>query len=123
MPVTYYEDYDDKYCEAIICTSKKTILASVYRPPKAPKESFCKLVDFLQKYIEKECTGNPELYKIVITGDFNFPGVSWDDLSVGSCTSEAKSSAEYILSFMSKNLLSQFVTLLQEWIKIYLIYL
>ena len=84
IPVTNVSRYDDKICEAVICTSGKIVLASIYRPPKSPKDSFCGLVDFLQNYIDKECGKNPELYQIILTGDTNFPGVSWDDLSTDS---------------------------------------
>ena len=106
LPVINSSKFSDKFCQAIVCTlSGNIILASVYRPPEAPFQSFCDLVNFLQNYLPT----NSDQYQIVITGDFNFPSVSWEDLHIGSCTLETRRSAEYLLEFMSKNLLSQLI--------------
>ena len=88
---------------------KKIIVASVYRPPHAPKESFQSMMYFLEDFIQRETSENPELYQIMITGDLNFPSVCWEDLHIGTCTSDDKMSAEHLLNFMSKFLLSQYV--------------
>ena len=110
IPVINSDTYDDCVCEAVICTSaRKNIIASIYRPPKASTQSFCDAIDFIEAFINKECSGNPEHYQIIITGDFNFPDVSWDDLSAASCPSESRASAECLLGFMSRLLLAQYV--------------
>ena len=80
IPITNYEIFDDRFCQAIICTSSRNIiLASVYRPPHAPLKSFCDMVNFLQNYL----LSNSNDYQIIITGDLNFPNVTWEDLHIG----------------------------------------
>ena len=115
IPVIRSEKFDDTFCEAVICSSsKKNIIASVYKPPHAPKESFHSMLCFLDDFIQKESSGNPELYQVIITGDFNFPEISWEDLHIANHSSEDrvaedKVSAKHLLNFMSKLLLSNYV--------------
>ena len=117
IPIIDSDRYDDRICEAIICmSSRKHIIASVYRPPhseniptSASIQSFCNVMNFVENYIKRRCLGNPEHYQIMITGDFNFPDITWNDLNASNCSSDTKASAEYLLSFMSRFLLAQYI--------------
>ena len=112
IPVINSESFDDQICEGVVCTSsRKRIIASLYRPPKSAHQSFCNLIDFLETYIKKVCSNSPEHYQIIVTGDLNFPDISWEDLSAENCLSENRGSAQYLLSFMSRFLLTQYVNI------------
>ena len=110
IPVSNVERFDDKTCEAIICASpRKIIFVNMYRPPKTSKESFINMLNCVEQFIEKESSGSPEHYQIIVTGDLNFPNISWEDLNLARCLSENKESAEYFLNFASRLLLTQYV--------------
>ena len=110
IPVSEFDVFDDRSCEGVICSSpRKIIFANIYRPPGTSMESFQDLMNFVQKFIDKQCDGSPEHYQIIVTGDLNFPDISWDDLYAGNCPSDTRVSAEYLLNFMSKLLLTQFI--------------
>ena len=50
-------------------------------------------------------------YDVFITGDFNFPQIDWETLTImNGGTSDSTLSAQYLLNFMSTHLLSQVVT-------------
>ena len=69
--------FDDDVCSGVICLCKNSncIIACVYRPPNAGKESFSNLLKFLSEFI----TGHNPLNKlqVLIFGDFNFPQICW----------------------------------------------
>ena len=110
LSVTNSSTYDDKICEAVICTivTTNTIVASVYRPPDAPIGSFKETMKFIQSYIEKE-SENKHM-NILIFGDFNLPCLRWNDEPVPPQYKYLNLDAADILkSFMTKNFMSQFV--------------
>ena len=108
LPTSNETIYDDSQCQAVFCTlpSSNTIIASVYRPPDTTVDCTEKLLTFMSNYI-KEATITKHM-DIIITGDLNLPGISWDDLTI--TRDESMKSAHLLLSFMSENLLSQYVT-------------
>ena len=73
LPTRNVSCFDDNICESVICNivSTKTLVASIYRPPNAPIESFSKMLKFLQTYISKE--SEEQHMNILILGDFNLP--------------------------------------------------
>ena len=107
LPISKEATYDEYYCQAAICTVQpsNTVIASVYRPPDTSTESTAKLLQFLSEYINEE-SANKHV-DIMITGDFNLPGIEWNDLTINS--SDHKTSAQLLLSFMSNYLLSQYI--------------
>lgn len=110
LPTRNVSHFDDKICEAIICTvvSTKTVVACIYRPPNTPTESFSNLLKFLQTYIDKE--SKDEHMNILILGDFNLPCLRWIDEPVPpQYQYQDLDSADILLSFMNANFLSQFV--------------
>ena len=106
LPISNEESFDEFYCQACICTIKpsNTIVASIYRPPDTPLENTNTVLNFLTSYIQK-ATAKQHM-DIIIAGDTNLPGVNWDDLTSRNTDYPAKA----LLSFMSENLLSQYVT-------------
>ena len=106
LPISNEESFDEFYCQACICTIKpsNTIVASIYRPPDTPLENTNTVLNFLTSYIQK-ATAKQHM-DIIIAGDTNLPGVNWDDLTSRNTDYPAKA----LLSFMSEDLLSQYVT-------------
>merc|ERR1712033_143508 len=66
----------------------QTINIAVYRPPKTKKQVFDKVLNELEKLLK-----NVEKSKqtIIISGDFNFPFVSWKRMENGGCIGNSKS--------------------------------
>merc|ERR1712066_1220374 len=79
-----------KNCEmiAIHIPEIQTINIAVYRPPKTKKQVFNKILNELEKILK-----NVEKSKqtIKISGDFNFPFVSWKRMENGGCIWNSKS--------------------------------
>ena len=114
IPVSVSETYDDSICQGIfnVYPSAKLCIAVAYRPPDASLSSFSKLIDSFTLAIENLA---PSDYDVFITGDFNFPQIDWETLSIMSGgTSDSTISAQYLLDFMSTHLLSQVATV-QTW--------
>ena len=107
LPISNESTYDEYFCQAAICTIQpsNTIIACVYRPPDTPAESTAKLLQFLSDYIHRASCNNH--MDIIILGDINLPGIDWNNLTIRG--SDHKKSAQLLLTFMSDNLLSQFV--------------
>ena len=109
------ESFDDSTCAAVICSVKSinTIIASVYRPPPSHANaifdlpSFKNLLSFLQEQIEKN---RNDRSVIIITGDFNFPNIQWDQSSQTSVTGKPTEAEELFLTFLEDNLLCQYIT-------------
>ena len=110
LPHSNPSSFSDSVCEAAVCTIEKidTIVASVYRPPNAPTQSFNNVLKFLSKYI-KEATNEKHL-DIHVMGDFNLPNIKWETFEVRRTHGEnGKSSADSLFNFMSQHLLTQVV--------------
>ena len=108
FPISNVARYDDDTCGAVICTleSQKTIIASIYRPPSSPSESFKLCMQFTQKYINTQ-TANTH-YDIMLMGDFNLPAISWSTINITSyLNEEANKCSEILLNFMAVNFLTQ----------------
>ena len=76
LPITNVQTYDDKYCQALICTceSQKLFICVVYRPPECPTLSFRSCLDFIDQYIAQGADGE---YQLSLLGDFNLPIIGW----------------------------------------------
>ena len=49
---------------------------------------------------------------IILSGDFNFPNICWENLEIKAGSSaETNSSAQILLNFMYSNLMSQYITM------------
>jgi hypothetical protein len=110
--VSSTSSYDDNTCEAIICTIENidTVIASVYRPPKASEKDFANTLKFLEEYILSTTSDKP--HDIFITGDFNLPNINWESLTVEPAQSHGKEmsiSAGMLLEFVNENFLTQIV--------------
>ncbi|XP_063688434.1 uncharacterized protein LOC134821660 [Bolinopsis microptera] len=108
LPITNVQTYDDRYCQALMCTSEseKSIICVLYRPPDCPVPSFKSCLDFIDQYI---ASGDGE-YRLSLLGDFNIPLIGWSTNSIlpggSSCSTY---SAALLLDFMSENLCTQHV--------------
>ena len=108
LPVTNVQTYDDKFCQAVICTSEllKSYICVVYRPPECPTFSFRTCLDFIDQYIN----GGDSTYQLSLLGDLNLPIIDWSSNMIfpggSSCSVE---SASALLEFMSQNLCNQFI--------------
>ena len=110
IPLSSCEMFDDSVCQALFAVfhTVKMCVAIVYRPPNASHTSFYNTMKFLRKNITEL---DDDSYHFCITGDFNFPLIDWQSLSVSSgASSESTDSANCLLSFMSDNLMNQYVT-------------
>ena len=109
--VTDVSRFDNKYCEALIISilSESTILISFYRPPETPLHLFKECMVFVQNYITQI---QDTSQTVMLTGDFNFPNICWEDLEIKAGSSvESNSSAQILLDFMYSNLMSQYITI------------
>ena len=102
-----YDSFDDNTCNGIICLSKnkKCIIACIYRPPNASKDSFANLLKFLTNFLEEHNTSHQ--FQIFITGDFNFPNICWNNLADQS--SNTSILHVDLFNFMDKYFLVQYV--------------
>ena len=103
IPVDESVSYDDNICHCVICLSKTyhCLIISIYRPPTASKESFANLLSFINTFIYKHNKNNN--HKTFIFGDFNFPGVSWENCANLSCPTSSQSFSLFS-TFMEKKL-------------------
>ena len=109
IPLSSREIYDDGICQALFTSydAVKMCVATVYRPPNAPPSSFSKVLKFLANQI---LAIGDDSFQLNIAGDFNFPNIDWQSLSVSAgASSDTNDSANALLSFMSNNLLNQYV--------------
>ena len=106
IPISRSDSYDDGTCEAVFCRlpSCSTSMAAVYRPPDAPLSSFSKAMEFLRRNLDKE----PDT-DLFVAGDFNFPTIDWDLLSISGRSAENTKSARLLLDFMDSYFLEQVV--------------
>ena len=110
LPISDIQKHDDDSCEAVICTikSRNTKVASIYRPPDTSVQSFENLLTFLHNYLNPSDLNTH--FEIVIMGDFNLPGISWECGSPRIETKEPSKSEALLLTFMEDNFLTQHIT-------------
>ena len=81
-------------------SSEKTLVFSVYRPGDTPHDKFNEAVDFIRLHLDAK----GDDWTVFITGDFNFPNINWDTLSIKSnshgCTVCAKTLLQLVESFL-----------------------
>ena len=99
--------YDDDYCQIIGCSIEnlKTMVFSLYRPENTSHNKFDDAMNFIQSSVSTK----DESWNILITGDFNFPNISWETLDVKPGGDGCKKCAETLLRFMESNLLTQII--------------
>ena len=102
------DTFDDDVCSAVICSSKRwrCIIASVYRPPSSSKESFSKLLKFINEFIEKRRKSMK--YQLFIFGDFNFPNIEWREFDSDLSASQENQTSN-LKNFMDNFFLTQYV--------------
>ena len=109
LPLSHSEKFDDDTCQVLLCRfdTIKLCMAIVYRPPKSPSSSFASVTKFLTHHVSLI---NDDSYEFCLAGDFNFPDVHWESQTIlTGGTSEDQKSANMLLSFMSDQLLNQYV--------------
>ena len=106
VPIKWSASYDDGTCEAVFCRlpSCSLSIAVVYRPPDAPYDSFSGVLQFLGSNLEKD----PDT-DLFLMGDFNFPMIDWNNLSIGGRSAENTRSARDLLEFSENYFLQQVV--------------
>ena len=112
LPVSNEKTFDDGTCEVAICEvpTVKTIIVSIYRPPETSHEIFQNSLEFIQKYINSTTDTGTKHYDFLIFGDLNLPCINWSDITIMKNFSKATTEcSKMLLSFMEKNLLSQYV--------------
>ena len=110
IPLSSCETFDDSVCQALfgVFHTVKMCVAIVYRPPNASHSSFLNSMKFIRSKIAEL---DDDSYQFCISGDFNFPLIDWQSLSVSSgASSDTADSANCLLSFMSDHLMNQYVT-------------
>lgn len=68
--------HESVWC-SILINNVPVLIGGVYRFPGAPDEYLVKLQNFLHG-----CVG--ERTKLILTGDFNMPGINWDTFAIGN---------------------------------------
>ena len=106
IPIGRSDSFDDGICEAVFChlPACSTNIAVVYRPPDAPFSSFSAALQFLRRNLDSD----PDT-DLFITGDFNFPMINWESMSVGGRSADNTKSAQHLLEFMEQYFLEQMV--------------
>ena len=93
--VSDFKTFDNEYCE-VVCLSMpecKKLFFTVYRPPHCPDNKF---LDTLRWIREQFCSIDHSWTKI-ISGDFNFPEIDWETVSVGGSDVSATSFIEFLI--------------------------
>ena len=104
LPITSYETFDDKICQALLCKCETAEICVIYRPPDAPTSSFKACLEFITYYISDH-----ESYETFLLGDFNFPMIDWNSGVILSGSSSAINQSAVFLDFMADNLLRQYI--------------
>ena len=107
LPVSNDSKFDNDYCEVIVCIidSAKVLVFSVYRPGKTPHEKFNEALEFIYKFLNEK----DDSWTVFITGDFNFPNICWDTLTIKPDSHGCTTCAEAFLQLVESNLLSQVI--------------
>ena len=101
--------FGDQYCNGIMLKidDLNCLAATIYRPPECPTNSFRRVLDEMQAFLEDKQEENCEVY---VTGDFNLPHLDWSTMTISNTLGKTgKESAMMLLDFMSKNFLSQVI--------------
>jgi len=110
LPITNFQTYDDKYCQALMCTCEisKSVICILYRPPDCPTLSFRTCLNFVEEYLNNVT----EEFTLSLMGDFNLPLIDWNSNTVLSGgTSSQNDTMGLLLEFMNMQLCSQYVHL------------
>ena len=81
ITIDFESSFDDDVCNAIMCVSKtsRCVICCIYRPPSSPEQSFSNLLSHVSDFIEQYNASDK--FSNFIYGDFNFPDISWNNLS------------------------------------------
>ena len=100
--------YSNSVCE-LICVHVKqinTIIATIYRPPNSNLQKFEGVITSLINSINQYNNTDTEIF---ILGDFNFPTVNWEELSVANTTNDEKRQINLLLDMMEEHNLTQLI--------------
>ena len=80
-PVTSTRKFDDGICEGLFTKfpTVKMCFFVLYRPPSACKESFNRLLKFVESCVAEE---TDDMYQLTVTGDLNFPFINWENMTL-----------------------------------------
>ena len=100
-----YESFDNDICNGVICFSKKSkcFITCIYRPPSADNTKFLQLLNFITDFINMHDNLNKQ--NLFISGDFNFPNIPWNNLSI---TDISKSNTD-LDNFINNHFLTQYI--------------
>ena len=92
-PATNIRTYDDGTCECLFTKfpTLKMCIFVLYRPPSSSKESFSRLLQFIDTCVAEE---TDDTYQLCITGDLNLPFINWESMNFGrGATTDSQESA------------------------------
>ena len=100
--------FDNTYVESLAVSIKDmdTILYGVYRPPETPSNIWKEAVDHMNDVLNDTQSKNPWLVNILMSGDFNFPGVNWDERYMNEVITQSRSE-KYLFNLMDEHFLDQ----------------
>ena len=108
-PATNIRTYDDGTCECLFTkfpTAKMCIFV-LYRPPSSSKESFSRLLQFIDTCVAEE---TDDTYQLCITGDLNLPFINWESMNFGrGATTDSQESASAFLTTINKLMMTQYI--------------
>jgi len=106
--VDVLESKSNEFCELLIVYIKtqNLVFANVYRPPECPRDKFLDVLTAVENSIEKFKSPTPN---IVLTGDFNFPIIDWENHSICAGRLECREQARSLLNFVENHCLQQCV--------------
>ena len=109
-PVTSTRKFDDGICEGLFTKfpTVKMCIFVLYRPPSARKESFDRLLKFVESCVAEEAD---DTYQLIVTGDLNFPFINWENMALErGAKTEDQQSANAFLNITNRLLMTQYVT-------------
>jgi hypothetical protein len=110
LPISSVLTYDDKYCQALICTDEKdkSVICVLYRPPEFLALEFRSRLDYMDQYIANTDSD----FQLHLLGNFNLPIIRWctNYLSTGGSSSALETKKVLPCSLIScQNLYSAYI--------------
>ena len=118
LTVREREKYSNNFCESQVLEFKELdlILVNIYRPPNSPFQLFQDTLNKVQEAINEVSEKDMKAAKtLMVTGDYNFPFISWPSKQIYSREQEPeqmsseKRQAKLLLHWAEENFMEQVI--------------
>ena len=89
---------------ALLIKELDLVLVTMYRPPNTLTHQFQEMASKLVEILRNLPSLSTE---VIITGDLNFPSLSWPDMGMAGCTLEERQQASILKKIIEENFLTQ----------------